>query len=71
MNHHFARGARAPAAGETVVYVAGAFDLFHAGHAAFLEAARALGDYLLVGGGVVGHLLAGSIPRRTSRGRHK
>ncbi|XP_021966134.1 ethanolamine-phosphate cytidylyltransferase [Folsomia candida] len=32
-----------------VVYVAGTFDLFHPGHLAFLEAARALGDFLIVG----------------------
>src|ERR1044072_2850274 len=37
------------AAGRTVVWTNGCFDLFHAGHALFLEAARALGDVLVVG----------------------
>jgi len=32
-----------------VVYVDGAFDLLNPGHTAFLEKARALGDFLLVG----------------------
>uniref|UniRef100_A0A1I7VBN4 ethanolamine-phosphate cytidylyltransferase n=3 Tax=Loa loa TaxID=7209 RepID=A0A1I7VBN4_LOALO len=34
---------------DVVVYVSGAFDLFHIGHLCFLEEARKLGDYLIVG----------------------
>ena len=35
--------------GDRIVYVAGAFDLFHVGHLDFLEAARQRGDFLIVG----------------------
>ncbi|XP_045766915.1 ethanolamine-phosphate cytidylyltransferase [Maniola jurtina] len=34
---------------DRVVYVAGAFDLFHVGHLDFLEAAHGQGDFLIVG----------------------
>jgi rfaE bifunctional protein nucleotidyltransferase chain/domain len=40
--------ARARATGGTVVATGGCFDLLHAGHVATLEAARALGDVLVV-----------------------
>lgn len=35
--------------GKTVVFANGAFDLLHVGHVRYLEAARAQGDYLVVG----------------------
>ncbi len=40
---------RLKAAGSTVVFANGCFDLLHAGHIRCLEAARALGDALVVG----------------------
>jgi len=43
------RLARHRARGETVVLATGVFDLFHAGHAGYLQAARREGDVLVVG----------------------
>ena len=45
----FSAGVTEPPPGARVVYVDGGWDMFHAGHATFLEAARKLGDFLLVG----------------------
>ncbi|KAJ1267803.1 hypothetical protein BS78_07G086100 [Paspalum vaginatum] len=40
---------QAPSPGARVVYIDGAFDLFHAGHVEILRSARQFGDFLLVG----------------------
>lgn len=45
----FALGAALRAEGRTVVWTNGCFDLFHAGHARSLRAARELGNVLVVG----------------------
>ena len=37
------------ATGRTIVFANGAFDLLHAGHVRYLQAARELGDWLAVG----------------------
>lgn len=40
---------KAPGPNARVIYIDGAFDLFHAGHVEILKSARQLGDFLLVG----------------------
>jgi len=40
---------KGPEPGQKIVYVAGAFDLFHVGHLDFLEKVRQHGDYVIVG----------------------
>ena len=59
----FSNGGKAAPAGARVVYVHGAFDLFHAGHVHMLHAARQLGDFLLVG-------VHGDAAVRSRRGAH-
>lgn len=44
-----ALAARMRAAGKTVVFTNGVFDLLHPGHVRYLQRARALGDALMVG----------------------
>jgi ethanolamine-phosphate cytidylyltransferase len=45
----FSAGIKAPCKGMKVVYMDGAWDMFHCGHAAVLKAAKERGDYLIVG----------------------
>jgi len=45
----FALGSKGPRPNDVIVYIDGAFDLFHIGHIEALRSAKALGDYLIVG----------------------
>ena len=45
----FSGNAPQPRSGDRIVYVDGGFDLFHLGHIELLKAAKALGDFLVVG----------------------
>lgn len=42
-------GLKGPRDGDKVIYVAGAFDIFHVAHVDFLEQVSKLGDYIIVG----------------------
>lgn len=45
----FANGAKKANPNSKIVYIDGAFDVFHVGHVAILREAKAMGDFLLVG----------------------
>jgi len=45
----FGAGVTVPKPSDKVVYLAGAWDMFHAGHIEILERARQMGDYVIVG----------------------
>mmetsp|Transcript_31167 Transcript_31167/g.41231 ORF Transcript_31167/g.41231 Transcript_31167/m.41231 type:complete len:527 (+) Transcript_31167:333-1913(+) len=45
----FSAGVKAPPKDARVVYIDGAWDMFHAGHVSILKKAREYGDYLVVG----------------------
>ena len=45
----FSSGSRAPPSDAKIVYVDGAFDMFHQGHIEFLKKAKEMGSYLIVG----------------------
>ena len=49
MIHKIREALEARARGERVVFTNGCFDIIHAGHVAYLEQARKLGDRLVVG----------------------
>jgi len=44
--------------GKRIVFAPGCFDLFHIGHLNFIEAAAALGDFLVLGIGTSDHIRA-------------
>jgi D-glycero-beta-D-manno-heptose 1-phosphate adenylyltransferase len=58
--------ARRRAAGQTIVFANGAFDLPHVGQTRYLQAARALGQWLLVGVNLDRSVAASKGPNRRS-----
>eukprot|EP01038_Epipyxis_sp_PR26KG_P009607 gene9607-12938_t len=49
MIRFFSAGVQSPKPNDKIVYIAGAWDMFHLGHIRVLEAAKKLGQYLIVG----------------------
>mmetsp|Transcript_687 Transcript_687/g.820 ORF Transcript_687/g.820 Transcript_687/m.820 type:complete len:222 (-) Transcript_687:161-826(-) len=45
----FSAGMKSPKHGQKIVYIDGAWDMFHCGHIKILEAAKKRGDFLIVG----------------------
>jgi len=45
----FSAGMKSPKAGTKIIYIDGAWDMFHCGHVSMLEEAKKRGDYLVVG----------------------
>lgn len=68
----FSAGVKVPSKGAKIVYLAGSWDMFHAGHAAVLEKAREYGDYVIVGvhnDSVVNEVMGQNLPILTMQER--
>lgn len=46
---NFTRNFKPPKEGDKIVYIAGAWDILHAGHVRQLRKAKTFGDFLIVG----------------------